>query len=149
MRFLRHRASRTQQLQRMKADVSRQTALAEQALAEQTPKLAFGNRAVQNGSMDEMQAYHDRVMRVTRRGVEMPATLRAIAMGEHDPQLGGARAHVDLRVEPPNGAPYHVSTDQVLHEATTLSPGDRITVKVDPNDPQCLIVWGGAGATAS
>ena len=30
----------------------------------------------------------------------------------------------------------------------TLAPGQQVTVKVDPDDPQCLIIWGAAPASA-
>ncbi len=112
---------------------------------------AHANAATTGGGMERLMAYRDRAARVNQRGVEMPATLRSVELGEPNPMLGGIPAELQLTVEPPGGAPYDVSTDQSLHEsmAATLAAGQRVTVKVDPDDPQCLLVWGAGEAPAA
>ncbi|MFN2518332.1 MAG: SHOCT domain-containing protein [Jatrophihabitantaceae bacterium] len=100
--------------------------------------------ATHGGGMEQMLAYRDRAARIFQRGVEMPATLGSVVLGQHSPILGGIPAQVQLTVEPPGAMPYAVNTDQVLHEsmAQTMVSGQRLTVKVDPDDPQCLMIWG-------
>jgi hypothetical protein len=113
--------------------------------------MANANAAMAGGGMEKMMAYRDRAARVSARGVEMPATLRAVELGQPNPMLGGIPAQLHLTVEPPGGAPYEVNTDQALHEsmASALAAGQHVTVKVDPEDPQCLLLWGGGGGAAA
>ena len=49
-------------------------------------------------------------------------------------------------VQPEGGAPYQVHVSQSLHDATLqgITEGGKINVKVDPDDPQSLLVWGAA-----
>jgi hypothetical protein len=45
------------------------------------------------------------------------------------------------------GADYSVATSQSMHEQTLkgVEQGATVAVKVDPDDPQSLLVWGAAG----
>jgi putative oligomerization/nucleic acid binding protein len=88
-------------------------------------------------------AYQQRLQRVAGAGVEMPATLRSFAIGQAQPQIGAASVQLELTVEPPGDTPYEVSIDQLLPAAIsqTLAAGQRLTVKVAPDDPQCVMLW--------
>jgi hypothetical protein len=87
-------------------------------------------------------AYRLLVQRVAA-GAEMPATLRSFAIGEPQPQMGGVSVSLAFAVEPPGGATYVATADQVLPEAIaqTLAVAQRVTVKVAPDDPQCVMLW--------
>jgi hypothetical protein len=52
-------------------------------------------------------------------------------------------------VHPADGGDYQVSTTQSMHEKTLqgLTEGGEAVVKVDPDDPQSLLVWGAAAAS--
>ena len=105
---------------------------------------AVMGQASQPGVMDGLMAHRDRVTRLYHQGVETPAVLDAITFGEYSQMLGGRTAHVTLTVMPPGGAPYVVESDEVVHDtmAASLDPGKRVSVKVAPDDPQCLMLWG-------
>jgi hypothetical protein len=145
------KSKRTQQVQAVTDEVARSLALSQQ-LQQQTiagmgmdmnAMLQAASAAMQPGVMQEMSAYRDRVTRLHAHGVEAPATLRSIELGEHSPMLGGRSAILSLTVEPTGAASYEVHATQVLHDsmATALTPGANVTVKVDPDDPQCLMIW--------
>jgi hypothetical protein len=87
-------------------------------------------------------AYRLLVQRVAA-GAEMPATLRSFAIGEAQPQMGDVSVSLELVIEPPGSATYAATADQVLPEAITrtLAEGQRLTVKVAPDDPQCVMLW--------
>jgi hypothetical protein len=87
-------------------------------------------------------AYRLLVQRVAA-GPELPATLQSFAIGEAQPQMGGVSVSLELVVEPEDGATYAATADQVLPEAIvqTLAEGQRVTVKVAPDDPKCLMLW--------
>jgi hypothetical protein len=87
----------------------------------------------------------DKIMRINQSGVEANATVDA--MREVGTQLGGGhQIEFELTVHPDQGDDYPVSTSQSMHEQTLrgVSEGGRVIVKVDPDDPQSLLVWGAA-----
>jgi hypothetical protein len=49
-------------------------------------------------------------------------------------------------VHPSDGDDYHVSTEQSMHDVTLqgIAQGGEVVVKLDPEDPQSLLVWGAA-----
>jgi hypothetical protein len=68
-------------------------------------------------------------------------------MKEAGTQLGGGhQIEFDLTVQPEGGEAYPVHVSQSLHDATLqgITEGGKINVKVDPDDPQSLLVWGAA-----
>jgi hypothetical protein len=87
----------------------------------------------------------DKIMRINKTGVETPATVNS--MQEVGTQLGGGhQIEFDLTVHPEGGQDYDVHLSQSLHDVTLkgVTEGANIIVKVDPADPQSLLVWGAA-----
>ncbi|MEY2442884.1 MAG: hypothetical protein QOJ46_2310 [bacterium] len=152
------KSKRSQQVQALTDEVTRSLALSQQLQQQATAgagmdmntMLQAASAAMAPGVMQEMAAYRDRVTRLHAHGIETPATLRSIARGEPSPMLGGRSARMSLTVEPAGAASYEVDTEQVLHDtmAAALTPGARVTVKVDPNDANCLMVWSTGTPTA-
>jgi hypothetical protein len=88
----------------------------------------------------------DKHMRINQSGVQTPATVNS--MREVGTQLGGGhQIEFDLTVHPEGGEDYQVHVSQSLHDVTLqgVTQGAKIIVKVDPDDPQSLLVWGAAG----
>ena len=87
----------------------------------------------------------DKIMRLNKVGVQTTATVNS--MQETGTQLGGGhQIDFDLTVHPEGGEDYQVQVSQSLHDATLqgIEQGGTILVKVDPDDPQSLLVWGAA-----
>jgi hypothetical protein len=87
----------------------------------------------------------DKIMKLNKVGVLTPAVVDS--MQETGTQLGGGhQIDFDLTVQPESGAPYQVHVSQSLHDATLqgIEQGGKINVKVDPDDPQSVLVWGAA-----
>ena len=85
----------------------------------------------------------DKIMRINQSGVDARATVDA--MRETGTQLGGGhQVEFELTVHPATGEDYPVSTEQSMHDATLqgIVQGAEVIVKVDPDDPQSLLVWG-------
>jgi hypothetical protein len=85
----------------------------------------------------------DKIMRINESGVEARATVDS--MRETGTQLGGGhQIEFELTVHPASGDDYRVSTEQSMHEVTLqgIVEGGEVVVKVDPDDPQSLLVWG-------
>jgi len=91
-------------------------------------------------------AERDKIMRINQSGVEARATVDA--MREVGTQFGGGhQIEFELTVHPAGGgADYAVRTSQSMHDATLqgIAEGGQVVVKVDPEDPQALLVWGPA-----
>lgn len=87
----------------------------------------------------------DKITRINQSGVETPATVNS--MREVGTQFGGGhQIEFDLTVHPAGGENYQVQLSQSLHDVTLqgITDGANIIVKVDPDDPQSLLVWGAA-----
>jgi hypothetical protein len=91
-------------------------------------------------------AERDKIMRINQSGVDARATVDS--MRESGTQFGGGhQIEFELTVHPADGGEdYRVSTSQSMHDATLqgIAQGGEVIVKVDPEDPQALLVWGPA-----
>lgn len=90
-------------------------------------------------------AERDKIVKINQSGVETRATVNS--MQETGTQFGGGhQIDFDLTVHPNGGADYGVQVSQSLHDVTLqgIEQGKDVIVKVDPDDPQSLLVWGAA-----
>ena len=88
----------------------------------------------------------DKIQKINASGVDATATVDS--MEEVGSQLGGGhQVDFQLTVHPAAGADYQVATSQSMHEQTLkgVEEGAKVAVKIDPDDPQSLLVWGAAG----
>jgi hypothetical protein len=87
----------------------------------------------------------DKIMKINQSGIERTATVNSMEQtGESFG--GGHEMHFDLTVEGDGGQTYEVHTHQTMHDVTLngITQGGKVIVKVDPDDPQSLLVWGPA-----
>jgi len=87
----------------------------------------------------------DKIMKINQSGVEARATVNS--MRETGTQLGGGhQIEFELTVRQAGGEDYAVSTEQSMHDKTLqgIAEGGDVVVKVDPDDPHSLLVWGAA-----
>lgn len=122
-----------------------------------------------SGQMQELMHDSQLAMRLSTSGVAMPATIRAVERIEGGPTdigAGGAppgwgpageapasgfqaaippESKVTVEVQPPGRPAYEGSFTQMLPDQLlpSLTPGAKITVRVDPNDPSAMMMWGG------
>ena len=110
-----------------------------------------GMAALASGDEQAMLAQASRANRLLQVVLEMPAVLRSFELGKPSPLHGGVPVRVELTVEPPGGAAYEVSGDQIMQPsmADTLAAGRHVTVRVDPDDRQSVLVWATAPAAAA
>ncbi len=87
----------------------------------------------------------NKIMKLNKVGVMTPAVVDS--MTEVGTQFGGGhQIEFDLTVQPEDGSAYQAHVSQSLHDATLagIAVGGKISVKVDPDDPQSMLVWGAA-----
>ncbi len=88
----------------------------------------------------------DKIAKINSAGLDATATVDS--MKEVGSQIGGGhQIDFELTVHPTDGAgDYKVATSQSMHEVTLAGvvEGGTVQVKIDPDDPQSLLVWGAA-----
>ncbi len=57
---------------------------------------------------------------------------------------GGTEHNITLTVSPAGGAPYQATINQYIYPSAPFSPGQDVTVKVDPDDPSSMMIFGAA-----
>jgi hypothetical protein len=85
----------------------------------------------------------DKIQKINAEGVEGRATVDSMA--ETGTSFGGGHdIQFELTVHPPGGEDYKCSTTQTMHDVTLegIAQGGLVIVKIDPDDPQSLLVWG-------
>jgi hypothetical protein len=101
--------------------------------------------AKQAMSPGSQMATRDKIQKINASGVEGRATVDS--MSETGTSFGGGHEiQFELTVHPATGEDYKVATSQTMHDATLngIAQGGRVIVKIDPDDPQSLLVWGTA-----
>jgi hypothetical protein len=79
-------------------------------------------------------------------GVETKAILKALEAQGNTKLGGGTEYKMDIEVHPEGGAPYSASITQQLIEQSAdhykQNIGGEIKVKIDPGNPQNMLLWG-------
>lgn len=110
-------------------------------------KLKGAGGAVGMPSSQDMDNLN-KVTRLNQVGVEHPAVIvRMQPTGRSD--IGGGQEHAfDVEVQPAGGTPYPAHFTQFMHVGSMSSwayDGAGVKVRVDPQDPSSIMLWGGAG----
>jgi hypothetical protein len=77
-------------------------------------------------------------------GVDTPAHIDSMEPTGQTDTPGGAENVINATVKPAGGEPYSVTFNQYVYPATPFAAGDEVTVKVDPDDPHTVMIWGKA-----
>lgn len=86
----------------------------------------------------------NRAKRLMNAGVDTPGHINTMTPTGKTDTPGGSEHIVDLTVSPPGGAPYQVQINQYIYPSAPFSAGQAVTVKVDPEDPSSVMIWGNA-----
>jgi hypothetical protein len=55
---------------------------------------------------------------------------------------GGAENVIKATVKPEGAAPYEVEFNQFIYPAAPFSEGEDVVVRVAPDDPNTVMIWG-------
>jgi hypothetical protein len=103
----------------------------------QTSKVGVG---ANRGQMD----LANRAQRLMKAGVDTPAHIESMESTGNTDTPGGTEHMITLTVKPAAGDPYEATINQYVYPSAPFSPGQDVTVKVDPEDPQSLMIFGAA-----
>ncbi len=90
-------------------------------------------------------ANRNRAQRLNQIGVDQPAVINRMAPTGRTDFGGGAEYHFEVEVRPEGGAPYLASFTQFMHAQSMgswVSEGAAVKVRVDPDYPESMILWG-------
>ena len=86
------------------------------------------------------------VNRIGTEGIETKATLKSLTPVGDQQFGGGTEYQMELEVKPESGAPYAATISQQLIDQSAdhykQNIGGEIIVKVDPQDPNKMVLWG-------
>jgi hypothetical protein len=110
---------------------------AAESVQAQTSKVGVGASA---GQMD----LANRAKRLINEGVDTPAHIDAMEATGNTDTPGGAENLITLTIRPAAGEAYQATINQYIYPSAPFSPGEEVTVKVDPADPQVAMIFGKA-----
>ena len=103
----------------------------------QTSKVGVGASAGQMGLANKAKKLMD-------SGVDTPAHIDSMTSTGNTDKPGGTEHIIKLTVTPAGGAPYEVEINQYIYPSAPFSEGENVTVKVAPDDPNEVMIWGKA-----
>jgi len=77
-----------------------------------------------------------------RNGVDTPAHIDAMTSTGIIDRAGGTEYVIRLTVSPAGGDAYAVATNQYVYPSAPFSEGEDVTVKVDPDDRDVVMILG-------
>jgi hypothetical protein len=105
----------------------------------------MGDAAKEGVSPDTFETAMD-VNRIGQQGVETKAILKSLTATSDKKLGGGTEYQMELEVQPEGGDPYPATiTQQLIEQSATHyenNIGSEVTVKVDPGDPNKMVLWG-------
>ena len=102
----------------------------------QTSKVGVG------ASADQM-ALANLGKKLMDQGVEHPAHIDSMESTGKTDTPGGTEHVITVTVSPAAGAPYQATFNQYVYpNYVAFATGDDVTVRVDPDDPNAMMLWG-------
>jgi hypothetical protein len=94
------------------------------------------------GASGDQIALANRGKKLMDSGVDTPAHIDSMTPTGNTDKPGGAENVIEATVSPPGGEPYKVTFNQYIYPSAPFSAGEDVTVRVDPDDPNVVMLWG-------
>jgi hypothetical protein len=96
------------------------------------------------GATPEQIELANRAQKLTNAGVDTPAHIDSMMPTGNTDTPGGTEYDVTLTVSPAGGEAYQATINQYVYPSNPFTEGENVTVKVDPDDPQVMMIFGHA-----
>ena len=96
------------------------------------------------GASAEQIELANRAQKLRSAGIETPAHIDGMTATGNTDTPGGTEYNITLTVSPAGGDSYQVTTNQYIYPSNPFTDGENVTVKVDPDDPNVLMIFGHA-----
>lgn len=94
------------------------------------------------GASGDQMALANRAKKLMDSGVEAPAHIDSMTATGKTDAPGGAENTITLTITPASGEAYSVTTNQYIYPSSPFSAGEDVTVRVDPDDANAVMIWG-------
>jgi hypothetical protein len=84
----------------------------------------------------------NRAQKLRKVGVDTPAHIDSMTATGNTDTPGGTEYDITLTVTPATGDPYQATMNQYIYPSNPFTEGENVTVKVDPDDPQVMMIYG-------
>ncbi len=108
---------------------------AAESVQAQTSKVGIG------ASGDQM-ALANRAKKLMEQGVDTPAEITSMTPTGNTDTPGGSENVITAQVTPAGGDAYEVTFNQYIYPSAPFAAGDRVTLKVAPDDPNEVMIFG-------
>ena len=96
------------------------------------------------GASADQMALANRAKRLTDVGVDTPAHIDSMTSTGKTDTPGGTEYVIALTVRPASGEAYQATINQYVYPSNPFAEGQDVNVRVDPEDPTSVMIWGGA-----
>jgi len=96
------------------------------------------------GASADQMALANRAQKLTKVGIDTPAHIDSMTPTGNTDTPGGTEYNIAFTVSPAGGEPYQVTTNQYIYPSNPFTEGENVTVKVDPDDRNVLMIFGHA-----
>jgi hypothetical protein len=86
----------------------------------------------------------NRAKKLRDKGVDTPAKIDSMTPTGNTDTPGGTEYDIALTVSPAGGGAYQVTMNQYIYPSNPFTEGENVTVKVDPDDQNVLMIFGHA-----
>jgi hypothetical protein len=96
------------------------------------------------GASADQMALANKAKRLTDVGVDTPAHIDSMTSTGNTDAPGGTEYMITLTVKPPTAEAYQATINQYVYPSNPFSEGQDVNVKVDPEDANSVMIWGGS-----
>ena len=96
------------------------------------------------GASADQMALANKAKRLTDVGVDAPAHIDSMTSTGKTDTPGGTEYVIALTVRPASGDAYQATINQYVYPSNPFAEGQDVNVRVDPEDPTSVMIWGGA-----
>jgi hypothetical protein len=89
-------------------------------------------------------ALANRAKKLNQVGVETPAHIDSMTPTGNTDTPGGTEYDITFTVTPASGEAYQATTNQYIYPSNPFREGENVIVRVDPDDPGVLMIFGHA-----
>ena len=86
----------------------------------------------------------NRAQKLTKVGIDTPAHIDAMTATGNTDKPGGTEYNITLTLTPGGAEGFQVTTNQYIYPSNPFTVGENVTVKVDPDDRNVVMIFGHA-----
>ena len=94
------------------------------------------------GANADQMALANRAKKLMDSGIDTPATIDSMTPTGATDAPGGSENMISATVQAEGASPYQVSFNQYIYPSAPFNEGDAVTLKVDPDDPNSVMIFG-------